>query len=372
MLKWPRFPLAQLLKRDANNLDLMRVVCACLVIWGHAPLMANYPDHPFGDPVSRWLNYEGVYSGAIAVRIFFFISGLLVTNSLLVKRSAAGFLVARTLRICPALIALLLCTVFIVGPLVSTYPTGDYFTHVATYRYLWENAFFTLNDSLPGVFAGDQVNGSLWTLSTEIECYAALLILYSFGVLARPWLCVGIVLVLAAEPLLAHSLLFAGRDSVFQVRYLPIAFGLGAIMAIYKKWITLGPEAPLISAVIFFSVKTTMVGQLFFFLTLFLTLLYLSALPLIRKMRFRADISYGTYLWGFLVQQVMATQFPELGFGLHLSFSLIISLFLGYLSWHLIEKRAIALGHRWIETLRRQNAGGSQIPKASEISPVTS
>jgi peptidoglycan/LPS O-acetylase OafA/YrhL len=318
--------------------------------------MANYPHHPFGDPFSRWLNYDGVYSGSIAVRVFFFISGLLVTNSLLVKRSAAGFLVARTLRVWPALTGLLVCTVFIVGPLVSTYAAADYFTHPATYRHLWENMLLIMNDYLPGVFAGDQVNGSLWTLGSEIECYAALLILFCLGVLSRPWLCIPVVLVLCAEPLLPHSLLFPGMDAVHQVRYLPVAFGLGAIMAVFKRRITLGPESPLVAALLFLPLKNTAVGQLLFFVLLFLTLLYFSGLPFLRKVRLRSDISYGTYLWGFLIQQVVATQFPELGFELHLLFSLLLSLLMGYLSWHLVEKHAIAFGHRWSEALRRESA----------------
>jgi peptidoglycan/LPS O-acetylase OafA/YrhL len=255
------------------------------------------------------------------------------------------------LRVWPALTLLLLGTLFVVGPLLSRYDLADYFTHPATYRYLWENLLLTNNQYLPGVFAGHsppmEINSSLWTLSYEVGCYTALLVLFALKITTRPWLCAGVALLLFAEPLLPHSLIFPGMEANYQVRYLPSAFALGALLAAFKDRITLGLETPLVAALLFIPLKTTVVGQLLFFVLLFLTLLYASALPWVRKLRLPADLSYGTYLWGFLIQQIVASQFADLGFIFNLITSLLLSLLLAFLSWHLVEKRAIAAGHRW-------------------------
>lgn len=361
MLKFPRYPLAELLKREGNNLDLIRVVCACLVIFGHAAGVVDDPRHSFGDPISGWLKYDGVYAGSMAVRVFFFISGLLVTDSLLRKKSVAGFIIGRIFRVWPALIALLVLTVFVVGPLFSHYASADFFTHRATYRYLRENLLLVTSSYLPGVFELNphprQINASLWTLSNEIGCYAALLVLFVFRITARWWLCAIVVAIAYLEPLLPHSLFFPGLDDNWQVRYLPSAFALGGLFALFKDRITLGPESIIVLGLLFFPLKSTLVGQHLFFATLFLALLYVSGLPAVRKIKLGADLSYGTYLWGFLVQQIVASQFAGLGFGFNLLTSLVLSLLLAFLSWHLVEKHAIALGHRWAEALRRERAG---------------
>ena len=56
------------------------------------------------------------------------------------------------------------------------------------------------------------------------------------------------------------------------------------------------------------------------------------------------DMSYGTYLYGFLVQQIIAQMIGTLG--AHWTNFLVsapITLMLGFLSWRLVEKPAIAL-----------------------------
>ena len=358
MWRLPRYPLVRLLDRDSNNLDLIRLVCACLVIFGHAAVVVHDPRHPFGDPLSRWLNYEGVYSGSIAVRIFFFISGLLVTDSLLRKRSAGGFILGRNFRVWPALIALLVATVYLIGPLVSSLTPAEYFADPATHRYLRDNLLllFLPHSYLPGVFVDNphpiQINASLWTLTYEIGCYTTLLVLFVLKVLSRPWLCIAVASFILMEALLPQSLIFPGMDDNFQVRYLPLAFAMGALMAVFKEHVTLGPEALLVAAVLFLALKSTVVGQHLFFILLFLTSLYVSGLPWVRKLRLRADLSYGTYLWGFLVQQILASQFSELGYGFNLFWSLTLSVSVAALSWHLLEKHAIEAGHRWSKSLR--------------------
>lgn len=103
--------LENILKKGNNNLDLFRLIAACMVIFGHAyALLPGYG----ADPIGKLLGFD--YSGSLAVKIFFFISGMLVTSSLLQKRSISQYVSARFFRIWPALIVVLLITTFILGP----------------------------------------------------------------------------------------------------------------------------------------------------------------------------------------------------------------------------------------------------------------
>lgn len=56
------------------------------------------------------------------------------------------------------------------------------------------------------------------------------------------------------------------------------------------------------------------------------------------------DPSYGIYLYAFPIQQLMIFYFYEnYGFVGTLIFSVIITVFVAYASWHIIEKNAIKL-----------------------------
>jgi peptidoglycan/LPS O-acetylase OafA/YrhL len=116
--------LAGALKRENNNFDLLRLIAACLVIVGHA--YALVPDESSRDLVLTWLNFD--YSGSLAVKFFFFISGLVVTNSLLEKPSLGAFAQARLFRLMPAMIVCVLLTAFVLGPAVTSLPLAEYFS----------------------------------------------------------------------------------------------------------------------------------------------------------------------------------------------------------------------------------------------------
>ena len=76
--------LAEILPRGANNLDLFRIIAAAMVIFGHA--YALVPVSGQSDPLAQWLGFDS--SGSLAVKVFFLLSGLVVTNSLLDKLRA--------------------------------------------------------------------------------------------------------------------------------------------------------------------------------------------------------------------------------------------------------------------------------------------
>src|SRR5690606_36414492 len=162
-----------------NNFNLIRLVAAWLVIYGHAWAITGTPGTDLIGAVTRFK-----FAGGVAVDVFFVVSGFLIAASLQ-RNDARGYLASRALRILPALVACVALSVFVLGPLLTTAP--GYWRDTLTWDYLWANgSLWASRFFLPGVF-GDHpnpaVNGSLWTLPVEARLYLALLAAGLCGVL---------------------------------------------------------------------------------------------------------------------------------------------------------------------------------------------
>src|SRR5688572_1487341 len=153
-----------------NNFNLIRLVAAWLVIYGH-----SYPVTATSGPDVLQQLVQIKFAGGIAVDVFFVISGFLIAASL-ERNRLTHYLAARALRIFPAQIVCVLLCVFVLGPLLTT--VADYWSSPQTWKYLWKN--ITLGRTqyfLPGVFEAlpsKAVNGSLWSLPIEFRLYLLL------------------------------------------------------------------------------------------------------------------------------------------------------------------------------------------------------
>jgi peptidoglycan/LPS O-acetylase OafA/YrhL len=97
----------------------------------------------------------------------------------------------------------LVLTALAVGPLVSTVTPRAYFSSPDPYRYIATQGtfFFGWFNSLPGVWEHNPmlgINGSIWTLKYEAECYGLVLLLGVTGLLRKQVVLLLYVLVLAA------------------------------------------------------------------------------------------------------------------------------------------------------------------------------
>ncbi len=164
--------LASYLEGRDNNLNLIRMVAAATVLISHA-----FPITTGADTVQPLEKQIGLTLGAVAVYVFFIISGFLIPRSF-ERRSFTDFAIARILRLFPGLAVVLLLTVLFLGPLATSLPLSDYLSNPKTFAYLPRNLLLaSLQYDLPGVFDDmpypGAINGSLWSLFPEVMCWAS-------------------------------------------------------------------------------------------------------------------------------------------------------------------------------------------------------
>ncbi len=334
-------PLAAAIASGDDNFHLLRLLAASLVVFGHSWATAFNPAHDT-DPIGQ---RTGLFTGTVAVDMFFWISGFLVTMSYARRQSAKDFMAARLLRIFPALIVCVLASTLVLGPLTTTLSGSDYFAAPATWDYLSHN--LRLDDirwTLPGVFAGNPkagiVNGCLWTLPGEIRMYEFVLILGVLGFLrdATGFWC-GLLLLAAVVS--------GWPDTAWlqldEYREFAAFFAAGAACWFHRERIPVS-TALLIAlaalAVVFAdsAAYPVLLRVAIGYATLWLA--YGARLPKLDRI---GDYSYGIYLYGFPMQQLVAAWFPALGPWTSLVLSLPLSLACAVVSWHGVEKPAQAL-----------------------------
>lgn len=159
-----------------NNFGALRLVAALFVLRGHMQyLLGQAPIVFFGAGIEN-----------IGVKIFFLIGGYLITKSWCSDPNPIRYATKRVFRIWPPLIVCVAFSAFVIGPLCTQLPLGQYFSSVGLWRYFRILLLYIYYD-LPGVFAGNPypvaVNGSLWTLPIEVFMY--LVIAVCFWLLAK-------------------------------------------------------------------------------------------------------------------------------------------------------------------------------------------
>lgn len=334
--------LSDYLKKENNNLDLIRIIAAIMVIIGHSYALA--PAHGHIDPVASL--FTVIYSGSMAVSIFFFISGLVVTNSLMKKKSMSDFIISRVFRIFPALFVVLVMTALVMGPLVSTYNYYDYFQNSLTFQYVYDNLRMIVNFSLPGVFEQNHrpsgVNGSLWTLVWEVKFYLFLLAFFLMGSMKNRYIASSIAGLLVLSPI--YYPLFSATNH--EIYYLPMMFSLGVLFAINKEYIYIDYRN-LIGILLLVYLVKDLDEELYSFvlhISLAISVIYFSSLKIVKKLKLNSDISYGIYIYAWPIQQILNLYFPEQNSFFNMIVATIFTMPLAYLSWTLVEKKSIAIG----------------------------
>ena len=352
--------LTECLRRENNNYDLLRLAAACLVIVGHA--YALVPAARGSDWVSKVLHFD--YSGSLAVKFFFFLSGLVVTNSLLRKPDCVAFLTARIARIFPGLIVCVLIAALGLGPLVTNLPLRDYLCHPDVISYVVKNITLALQWNLPGVFTAHPnpgVNGSLWTLPIEVFCYLVLFALGLIGVTGGRRAGSLVMTAIIAYALVTPRYLFMFGLPDGESQYLPALFAFGALLAINQDHCRINFPACIGLGLLAFLLRHTPVFQYAFYAAASYGVLVAGASAALRAIRLPGDFSYGVYLYGWPIQQMLVWLRPDWSVHRNQAIAIVLALAAGALSWFAIERPCIRLGRRLATALSRLPAYGRGI-----------
>ncbi|WP_433533965.1 acyltransferase family protein [Micromonospora sp. CA-249363] len=394
-----------------NAFGVLRLAMACGVIIAHAgPLgfgRANIGAATFGRQSDL---------GTMCLYGFFLISGFLIADSAL-RSTLRQYVRARVLRVFPGLWVCLLVTAFVFAPLAALYENGNlngFWGHPdGPFDYVMTNVLASMEqfpisgllaDTPYGQIVGgpSAFDGSLWTLRYDLALYAVVAVLMVTSVLHRS---PRAVLVLAGG---CYALILAdffaapdwssrppqhgavgpfpliGAFAADWTLMLGFLFLLGAAARLYAHRVPMNSTLAVLAGV-------TLVGSLWlggFFavgLPAFAYLVLFAAVALPRRwsrISRRNDYTYGIYIYGFPVQQMVAllggTRFGIVGY---IVLSLLGSVLCAALSWHLVERPALGFKtgsgrarHRVAKQAARQRpqrAAGAGGARRAEARPST-
>lgn len=347
------------LSRGANSLNVLRLAFACAVIVSH-----SIPLGGFGN--EEILGNDSI--GDLAVDGFFGISGYLICASAIRHMSRNGrwrglclYLRDRCLRIFPAFWLCLIVTAGgfgIIGWLsVHSSLTGYWGHPLGPGNYIASNFLLRMSTyqisgtpiNVPYPLAWD---GSLWTLQWEFLCYLGIAALAAVGFLAHrtALLAIAVLLWVVEIAVFIHPLP-DHLSAELILRFAPI-FLVGALLYLFRDHVP-DSGALALALVALAAIGVAMgdpnspdhdwlTGPAFVY-----PILWLGAHLPLRKFGATNDISYGVYIYGFVVGQFLAIEgIQRYGYGPFMISTLVLTIPLACGSWWGVEKRALAVRSR--------------------------
>lgn len=334
--------------------DSLRLLGALSVLFSHSYLIAQ--DTEATEPLQQLLKGDKNIAGLYGVFTFFIVSGFLLARSLDRNPSPIRFIINRLLRLVPGFSVCILFCALIVGPVSTALTIQDYFSSAGWIHYIKESLATFADAPLPGVFnytssIAQVVNGSLWSLRAELLCYVILLSFWL--VLPSPSWVATVFAAVGITGLTAPSVLSWLPEVAYPLPY----FAAGVVM----WWLThrLGDSQILA----YFCIAGLLTGLLLGFPhqafacfgAYLVVYMGCRATPLTSWIKEIGDLSYGLYLFGWPVQQ-MLRQFLDLRQPMVMF--MISTLITGCLAWVLfryVEKPAMALRHPLEDWLSRSS-----------------
>lgn len=343
-----------------NALNALRLALATEVILFHSfPATAHAIS---SKPVLQLLFGVGVDG-------FFALSGFLITASWLRDPHLRDYLIARALRILPGFYVVLIVTAFVFAPLSVAIQGGSpmkLLTSGAPIDYVLKNiALVEIQLDVGGtprdVPNAGTWNGSLWSLIWEALCYIIVAVIGVVGLAKYRWVSPVILALGVVGAILLPPLTFPGVWTIPQLAVrTAITFSSGALLYQWRDVIPARWSLVAVSIVIVGAASVLPDYRVIGALPLAYAVIVSGALIKNKRFNLRTDLSYGMYIYAFPTQQLLAvaglvTLTPLLFFGI----STLATLPLAALSWFLVEKRALALKHRF----RRHEAEAGIPPK---------
>lgn len=325
-----------------SNFDVLRLCAASAVVGSHAVLVTAGG--------TWWIAHAGGLFdqvGSDAVAVFFVVSGILVTESWRRDPAFRRYLARRGLRLLPALLVVVAVSALVVGALASRLTPASYLSTPGAWAYLLNATMVLQPYHLPGVFThlpeADMVNGSLWTLRYEFLCYLVVPLVVALVTVTRRRATV--LAIAAATALLASASLEMGWDwTVVPIFKLTSYFVAGMCIQMYVPKVRFDGRLAVLAAAAF--IVLSQYPPLFPLSVVALAYAVgyfgLAARPVGRRLVALGDASYGIYLWGFVVEQlVVLAAGPQISAAGVFAIAMPITWTIGILSWRLIEKPAL-------------------------------
>jgi peptidoglycan/LPS O-acetylase OafA/YrhL len=336
-----------------NNVGLLRLILASAVIFGHCPEMLN--GNRSREPLT--VIFHTLSLGEVAVDGFFLLSGYLITKSMTQTDSALPYLERRVLRIYPAFVVAYVLAVFVLGPLAGANVMQHAPHAIANIALLREPLIY------PGSFRGlatNALNGSMWSIRIEFECYLLILLLWSLGILRRRLIVLTLALALVVASVWLRSpygvgaqtrlndihLVYRALGHPFSLVRLSGVFLVGACFYLFRTILVdrvgavLSVFCGLIAVVALYRDPIFAEAGLITFGAVFLFWLGFKAkLGPLQAINDKWDISYGVYLYGWPAAMILL-YFAHVRTPLLLSFgALVFSCLLAAASWWGLESR---------------------------------
>ncbi|MBC7641831.1 MAG: acyltransferase [Flavobacterium sp.] len=331
-----------------NNFDFLRLMFAIFVIISHSyPLTGNKSAE-----FLMVLTNGRFELSDFSVKGFFVISGFLIFQSMVRSKSVINYLWKRILRLFPGLLVVLLLTI-ILAPLVYESQI-NYFDNHRILSYVYKNiSLFRLQYIIPGVFEnniyGRAINDSLWTICYEFSLYFVMILLF---VIRKKTFILNFAILFLLMP---FSVFYFQKDhfgvynfyqlSTNLLSELGIYFFMGSLLAslniqeLKNKYIFTA-----ICIVILFLNEIFITNYMFIRFLIFPILIILIGTQSTKYINSfsqkTGDLSYGVYIYAFPIQQTLMCFFILKPLQLML-LSIPITLLFVYLSWHIIEKKAL-------------------------------
>lgn len=320
-----------------NSLNFIRLSLASMVIVSHAaPIGGFSPAFQFG----------GVSAGTLAVGGFFAISGYLITRSGFTSPLPA-YLWRRFLRIFPGYWACLIAVGFGFASVASIVRGG--WSVGSGAEYVLGNMTMVLSSNnelgaLTGAAFPETWNGSLWTLRYELLCYIAVGVALLSPAVRR----VRFVFPLSFGVLTVASVIvqFSGGPLIVRDVALLVPFFLaGATLFRYAHRVPLDGRfaagaAAFLVIVLILGLGKSLAAMPVAYLCIWLGTVLNTPFKQVGK---RNDISYGMYLYGFPVQQILVlAEAHKLGLLVFTVLGVLATVPLAAASWFLVERPAMS------------------------------
>jgi peptidoglycan/LPS O-acetylase OafA/YrhL len=327
-----------------NNFDFLRLLFSTAVIFSHSFPLTSNPE------IIATITNNQLDLGGLSVDIFFVISGYLILNSLKFSETPLNFFWKRCLRIYPGLFVMLLFSLIII---FFVHKGGNIFLQEDFKSYLPNNLkLYKVQFSINNVFKNNAypntINGSLWSLCYEFTMYIFVLMLFYFKntksiniVLITSYLLCVFANYFYPDALIDFFQYFnLESNRIYKLASLFIAGSLLSLIDL-EKYNNFHNKIFLF-LIIIISIYLNFYSYIFLFILPILVLLVgISYSKILNYIPHKiGDISYGVYIYGFLIQQTLMSFYKFNPYTLFF-LSLIITYIISWFSWNYIELKSL-------------------------------